>query len=240
MHHRAALLSQAALQHYKEQTPVRWMVCAQRPSFYPQAQQWQHCSADCCGGNISGIAQSYALACGDFHLPAGRSQRQPAALCSHMQSHHVPIRSQHPGQRACSDEPSSSAGSMLCWSQPFQTQNQRQKASQALQPALQSHRRCTQQVRSIQTAHLVLRAAPRHTQSVTLLSLSFSQFIYKFLGKMFKSWKKSHSCSFKYFFCYTLPSQTNSDTSLEKAPGASPIFLNACREEACNCMLQSY
>lgn len=93
MHHRAALLSQAVLQHYKEQTPVRWMLCTQRPSFHPQAQQWQHCSADCCGGNTSGIAHSYALAYGDFHLPAGRSQ-QPAALRSHTQSHHVPVRSQ--------------------------------------------------------------------------------------------------------------------------------------------------
>ena len=93
MHHRAALLSQAVLQHYKEQTPVRWTLCTQRPSFHPQAQQWQHCSADCCGGNTSGIAHSYALAYGDFHLPAGRCQ-QPAALRSHTQSHHVPVRSQ--------------------------------------------------------------------------------------------------------------------------------------------------
>lgn len=84
--------------------------------------------------------------------------------------------------------------------------------------------------------------SPEAHQSVYsfFLPLNISQFIYKFLGKMFKSWKNSHSCSFKYSFCYTLPPQTNLDASLEEVPRASPIFLNACRDEACNCMLWLY
>lgn len=94
------------------------------------------------------------------------SSQQP---CARTRSHITfPSDPSKGGHSACSDKPSSRAGSTVCCSQPFQTQTQRQKASWALQPALQPRGRWTEPVCAMQMTHLVLRAAPRHTSQFTL------------------------------------------------------------------------